>query len=143
MNVPNLMDNRRLEVVADGLLLFAGAQLVVDTAHVCPLHADGTHHRGASTHDGAILVEARRRKEWTYPELLLPGSRARLVVLALETGGRWSSEALAFVRLLARANARSEPQLMRKAGLAVPLVVSAHLAKTAFSQKTNLARSFS
>ena len=58
------------------------------------------------------------------------------MVLALETGGRWSSEALAFVRLLARASARSEPQLMRKAGLAVPLVVSAHLAKTAFSQKT-------
>ena len=58
------------------------------------------------------------------------------MVLALETGGRWSSEALAFVRLLARASARSEPQLMREAGLAVPLVVSAHLAKTAFIQKT-------
>ena len=88
VNVPNLMDNRRLEVVADGLPLFAGAQLAVDTTLVCPLHADGTPHRGASTHDGAVQVEAWRRKERTYPELLLPGSRARLVVLALETGGR-------------------------------------------------------
>ena len=86
----------------------------MDTTLVCPLHADGTSHRGASTHDGAVLVEARRRKERTCPELLLPGSRARLVVLALETGLRWSSEALALVRLLARAKARSEPQLMRK-----------------------------
>ena len=113
VNVPNLMDNRRLEVVADVLLLLAGAQLAVDTTLVCPLHADGTRHRRASTRDGAVLVEAWRRKERTYPELLLPGSRARLVVLALETGGRWS-EALAFVRLLAKAKARSEPQLMRK-----------------------------
>ena len=114
VNVPNLMDNRRLEVVADGLPLFAGAQLAVDTTLVCPLHADGTPHRGASTLDGAVLVKARRRKERTYPELLLPGSKARLVVLALETGGRWSSEALAFVRLLAGTKARSEPQMMRK-----------------------------
>ena len=36
------------------------------------------------------------------------------MVLELETGGRWSSEVLAFVRLLARPKARSEPQMMRK-----------------------------
>ena len=41
VNVPGLMDNRRLEVVADGLPLFAGAQLAVDITLVCPLHADG------------------------------------------------------------------------------------------------------
>ena len=36
------------------------------------------------------------------------------MVLALEIGGRWSSEVLVFVRLLARAKVRSEPQMMRK-----------------------------
>ena len=90
-------------------------QLELAKVGLAKVGSRGRHtHRGASTHDGAVLVEAWRRKERTYPEFLLPGSRARLVVLALETGGRWSSEALAFVRLLARAKARSKPQLMRK-----------------------------
>ena len=41
---------------------------------------------------GAALQDARRRKERTYPELI--GSRrCRLVVLGIETGGRWSEEA--------------------------------------------------
>ena len=68
-----------------------------------PLHANGPPHRHAADSDGAVLATARRRKERTYPELVGPESRARLVVLALETGGRWSDEAMTFVRLLARA----------------------------------------
>ena len=111
MNVPNLMDNRRLEVVADGLPVFAGAQLAVDSILVSFARGRHTPPLGIDAR-WCSLVEARRRKERTYPELQLPGSRGRLVVLALEIGGRWSSEALAFVRLLARAKARSE--LMRK-----------------------------
>ena len=43
-------------------------------------------HRGASTHEGAVLVEARRR-ERTNPEFLLHGSRVMLVVLVLVAGG--------------------------------------------------------
>ena len=34
-------DSRRLEVVVDGLLLFGGSQLAVDTTLVCSLHCDG------------------------------------------------------------------------------------------------------
>ena len=49
------------------------------------------------------LKQACRRKETPYPELVQPGSRARLVVLALEVGGRWSQEARTFVQLLAEA----------------------------------------
>ena len=98
--VPNALDGPRLEVVADGLPLFGGAHLAVDTTL---LHADGSPHRHAVDTDGAVLAAARRRKERTYPELVGPESRAQLVVLALETGGRWSDEAMAFVRLLARA----------------------------------------
>ena len=52
---------------------------------------------------------ARRKREQTYPELLAAG-RCRLVVLAFEVGGRWSDESLDFVRRLARAKARSQPE---------------------------------
>ena len=45
----------------------------------------------------------------------------------MEVGGRWSTEALTFTRLLARAKARHEPNLMRRveqAGLADAMVFS-------------------
>ena len=114
ITAPNALDSRRLEVVADGLLLFGGAQLAVDTTMVSPLRGDGSPHRGVAERDGVVLVAARRRKERTYPELMALRSRAKLVVLAMEVGGRWSPEALTFIRLLARAKARHEPNLMRE-----------------------------
>ena len=61
--VPHAADARRLEVVVDGLPLFGGAQLAVDTTLVCALLANGSPRRGA-------LTAARRRKEATYPELV-------------------------------------------------------------------------
>ena len=61
-----------------------------------------------------VLVAARRRKERIYPELVGHRARARLVVLAGEVGGRWSHEVSTFVRLLARAEARSEPSILRR-----------------------------
>ena len=57
---------------------------------------------------------ARRWKERTYPELTGRNARARLVVLAGEIGGRWSSETNTFVRLLAQAKAREEPPILRR-----------------------------
>ena len=114
LGLPRAGDNRRLEVVVDGLPLYGGAQLAVDTTLVSALKSDGEPRRGAADRDGVALAAARRDKERTYPELVGPGARARLVVLALEVGGRWSEEAKIFVRLLARARARSEPRLMRR-----------------------------
>ncbi len=67
------------------------------------------------------LAEARRKKEDTYPEFLVPG-RCRLVVLALETGGRWSldsaralarAKAQQSLRTLARAKAQQSPRPLR------------------------------
>ena len=107
------VDNRRLEVVADGLPLFHGAQLALDTTLVSPVRADGGPRRQCATTDGAALEQARRRKELRYPELTGEQGRARLVVLACETGGRWSEEAQDFLRQLARARARSEPREIR------------------------------
>ena len=102
LGLPIADESRRLEVVVDGLLLFGGAQFAVDTTLVSVVQGDGQPQRGAP------------EKETTYPELVRPGSRARLVVLALEVGGRWFQEARTFVQLLAQARARSEPPLTRR-----------------------------
>ena len=59
------------------------------------------------------MEEARRLKERTYPELVATNGRVRMVVLAIELGGRWSSEAVEFIDLLAAAKVRSEPLLLR------------------------------
>ena len=107
-------DGRRLEVVVDGLPVYGGAQLAVDTTLVSALHCDGSARRGAAARDGVALAEARRRKERTYPELVQPGRRARLVVVAGEVGGRWSEEAISFIRHLAKARARGEPTILRR-----------------------------
>ena len=114
LNAPNARDARRLEVVADGVPLFGGAQLAVDTTLVSALRGDGFPRCGAGDRDGVALTRARRLKERTYPELVGRGARARLVVLALEVGGRWSHEAKTFVNLLSRAKARSEPHVLQR-----------------------------
>ena len=95
ITVPNARDSRRLEVVAEGL----------------PLWKRST---GNGVPSSWKWIPVMRRKKRTYPELTAPRSRARLVVVAMEVGGRWSPEALTFIRLLARAKARHEPNLMRK-----------------------------
>ena len=53
-------------------------------------------------------------KNALYPELVGRKARARLVVLAGEIGGGWSTETSTFVGLLAKAKARSEPSVMRR-----------------------------
>ena len=112
-------DARRVEVVANNLPLFNGAQLTIDSTLVSALRRDGSATPAAASTDGAAASRAEARKRHTYPELCGPGARARLVVLALEVGNRWSAEAVRFVRLLARAKARNVPTVLRR---------SAHLA---------------
>ena len=48
------------------------------------IQGDGQPQRRAADRDGVAFKRARRRKETTCPELVQPGSRARLVVLALD-----------------------------------------------------------
>ena len=98
LGVPKTADSQRLEVVVDGLPLFGGVQLAVDTIWVSALKGDGEPRRRAADRDGVAFAKARRIKERTCPELVGPGSRARLVVLALEVGGRWSKKANIFPR---------------------------------------------
>ena len=84
----NHFDGRRLEVVADGLSLFGGAQLAIETTLVSALRRHGTATRGAANRNGVAIQAAHRRKERTYPELVGEEGRARLVTLAGEDGGR-------------------------------------------------------
>ena len=108
-------DDRRLEVVVDGLPLFGGAQLAVDATLVCAQRRDGSARPHATTTDGAVVTAARALKCRTYPELVAGrGDRARLVVLAGEVDGRWSRETWSFLTLLAAARARSEPPVLRR-----------------------------
>ena len=44
---------------------------------------------------------------------LLEGGRCQLVVVGIETGGRWSSEAADFVEMIAQAKAREAPQVLQ------------------------------
>ena len=60
-----------------------------------------------------MASRARRDKEHKYAELL-QGDRCRLVVVGIETGGRWSTEALQFVEMLAAARAREAPRVLRR-----------------------------
>jgi hypothetical protein len=106
-------DNRNIEAAAYGLPLFQGMPLLVDITMVSPLHADGTPRRGAAATDGVAAESARARKESTYPELR-SSDTAKLVVVACETGGRWSEEAVDFLRQLAQARSRSAPAALRK-----------------------------
>ncbi|OLQ06448.1 hypothetical protein AK812_SmicGene10260 [Symbiodinium microadriaticum] len=110
-------DERRIEVIANGLPLWGGSQLAVDTTLVSPLTSAGVPRRRRGSTAGAALAEARRAKERTYPEFA-DARRCRLVVLGLEVGGRWSAEAAGFIRLLARARARSAAVTQRAACVA-------------------------
>ena len=110
---PNLLDDRRVEVLADGLPLFHGQQLAIDTTLVSALGRDGLPRPRCAHVDGAILEAARRRKERHHLELSGQQGRTRLVVLAAEVGGRWSQESVRFLVQLAKAKVRHEPKVMR------------------------------
>ena len=91
-------DGRRIEVVANGLHVWRGAQIAVDTTLVSPLQRDGQPRPPR-----LALQQATSRKHRTYPELLGAGRvRCRLVVLGMEVGGRISNGASAFLHRLAR-----------------------------------------
>ena len=105
-------DERRIEVLAQDLPSFGGAQLAVDVTLRSVLSATGEPHPHTAEVDGVVLLRARQDKERTYPELIGTG-RCMLVVVAIETGGRWSDESVGFIRQLAFAKAREVPKYLR------------------------------
>ena len=107
-------DGRRLEIVATGLPLCQGVPLGIDVTLVSVLRADGVPCPRAAADDGVAIARAERRKAATYPELVASNS-LRLVTLACETGGRWSSQCALTLRQLAAARARAAPAALRGA----------------------------
>ena len=102
-------DERAIEVLASGLPIRQGAQLAVDVTVRCALTADGLPTPGAARH---ALLRARADKERKYTELV-HNDRCQLVVVALETGGRWSDEATKFFCELAGSRAREVPPMLQ------------------------------
>ena len=111
LDVP-VADTRRIEVVANGLPLWHGSQLAVDATIVSPFTRQGRAHPRAHVQPGsAINAAARRKRNNTHPEL----RRCRLVVVGTEVGGRFGTEVVQFLRLLARHRAAAVPRLSRPA----------------------------
>ena len=87
--------------------------MAVDITLRSALTSNGDPRPGAAREDGIACNGARVDKERKYGELT-EGNRCRLVVVALETGGRWSVEALQFVESLAHTRARERPPTMAR-----------------------------
>ena len=85
----------------------------MDATLVSPVRACGQAYPRAAVKNGVRLDAARGRKDTKYLELL-NSRRCRLVVTAMEIGGRWSAEAWTFLSLLARARAEAAPQALRR-----------------------------
>ena len=90
-------DERRIEVIANGLPLWGGSQLAVDTTLISPLTSAGMPRRRRGRTAGVALAEARRARERTYPEIAA-AHRCRLVVLGLEVPKRPPSSVCSHVR---------------------------------------------
>eukprot|EP00439_Symbiodinium_sp_Y106_P043344 s3708_g5.t1 len=89
LDVP-VSDERRIEVVANGLPLWHGSQLALDATIVSPLTRRGEAHPRADVQPGCAVAAAARRKRFqTYPELE-SARRCRLVVVGIEVGGRFA-----------------------------------------------------
>ena len=79
LNVPNVdsNDNRHIEVIAEGLPLYHGRQIVIDATLVSPLTANGqprtVYVDGTALHtdrvDGAALQNAEKTKRMVYADV--------------------------------------------------------------------------
>ena len=105
-------DERSIEVLACGLPLQHGAQLAVDITLQSALTSAGIACPNAAITNGAVLHRARQDKEAKCWELL-EGGRCHLIVVALETGGSWGDEAIAFIDSLASARSRAAVPVLR------------------------------
>ena len=106
-------DNRRMDVVVNGLPLYHGRPLFCDATVRSPLKGDGEPHSKAATENGAVLRRAKTDKEDKYRDLAL-SPLAELRVLACEVGGRWDEEAVNLVRDLAKVKAANTHPLLRR-----------------------------
>ena len=68
---PHREKTNGIEVVANRLPIWGGAQVAVNATLFCPVRANGTTRPGAAATEGVALREAERTKSRDkYPELL-------------------------------------------------------------------------
>ena len=96
--------NRRPENRSAGTRL---AMLTIDVTLRSAVGRDGEARPQAAEVDGAVLLQVRTDKD---PELTT--GRCRLVMVAIETGGRWSEEAVDLLWQLSCAKARDIPHFV-------------------------------
>ena len=106
MNIPVSATDERA-------IVHQGAQLAIDITLRSALTTTGEPCAGGATVNGATLQAARQQKEAKYRELL-EGHRCSLIVVGVETGGRFGQEAVDFVDLLAKAKARDSPRILHR-----------------------------
>ena len=109
------LDARRTGVLANGLPLWQGAQVAVDNILVSPVTCVGEARPGAdrvACH--AVSAAATRKRRDAYPELAA-ARRCKLVVVGVEVGGRFGSEAASFLPRRAAARAQGLPARLRAA----------------------------
>jgi hypothetical protein len=87
--------------------------VAVDCTLVSPLRRSGEARPRAHKEAGAALADSLQRKRNRYPELVVPGTRCKLVFAGMEVGGRWAEEGYNFVGLLAAARARDAPATLK------------------------------
>ena len=104
MNVPV---SRRV-----GQRAYHGAQFAVHVTMRC-LASPGPRQPRAAHKNGTALLIATQDKELKYHDFVA-GNRCPLVVVAVETGGRWTTEVVDFVSALAGAQARDALPLLRR-----------------------------
>ena len=87
-------DQRRIEVIANGLPFWGGKQLAIDTTVVSALSGRGV---ARGRWDGQAIHEAQNDKRRRYHELVA-GGRCHLLVMAFEVAGRCSHEGVTFLQ---------------------------------------------
>ena len=109
-------DHRRLDTYFNGCEAFGALPIVGDATIRSPLTAVGTPHPGAHEVPGSTFPRARYDKNQKPPRGYRDVAQAdgiAFLVLACETGGRWSSECLELVRALAKWKVRDVPPALR------------------------------
>ena len=94
-------DQRRIEVIANGLPFWGGKQLAVYTTVVSALSGRGV---ARGRWDGQAIHEAQ----------LVDGSRCHVLVMAFEVAGRGSHEGVTFLQSLAWYKSLSVPRVLRR-----------------------------
>ena len=88
-------------------------KVAVDCTLVSALRRNGGARPRAHKEAGAALADSLKRKKDRYPELVIPGTRCKLVFAGMEVAGRWAEEGYNFLSLLAAAKASDAPRTLQ------------------------------